>query len=84
MTKLNEKPEQYYVIRKQLEEVTDDLVIARISVDKVEIGQEEWILNGFEKQEGYVLGGLSDIDKDGIVVVIRGRIVSEDEVDLER
>jgi len=85
MTKLNGKPEQYYVIRKQLEEVTDDFVIDRISVDEVEIGQEKWILNGFEKQEGYALGEkLSDIGKDGVVVVVQGRVVTENEVDLKR
>lgn len=85
MTKLNGKPEQYYVIRKQLEEVTDDLAVSTITVDKIDVGSEQWILNSFEKQEGYVLGDrLSDISKDGVVVVVRGRIVTEDEVDLKR
>lgn len=79
------KPEQYYVIRRQLEDVTDDLAVYAITVDKVDVGSEQWILNGFEKQEGYVLGDkLSDINKDGVVVVVRGRIVTENEVDLKR
>jgi len=77
--------EKYYVIRKQLEEVTDDLAVDRITVDGVNIGEERWILNSFEKREGYVLGAeLDDIDKDGVVVVIRGQVVTEDEVDLKR
>lgn len=80
----NGEPEKYFVIKHQLEEVSDDLAVDKITVDKINIGDEQWILNSFEKREGYVLGDELLIDREDIVVVVRGRIVTEDEVDLKR
>lgn len=77
------RPEKYFVIKHQLEEVTDDLAVDRISVDRVNIGDEQWILNSFEKQEGYVLGDELLVGEN-VVVVVRGRVVTESEVDLKR
>jgi len=77
------KPEKYFVIRTQLEEVTDDLAVDRISVDRINIGEEQWILNSFEKQEGYVLGDELLVGEN-VVVVVRGRVITESEVDLKR
>jgi len=72
---------KYYVIREELDEVTDDLAVDRITVDEIDMGEEKWILTSFERQEGYQLGSkLDDVSKDKTVVVILGRVVSEEDI----
>jgi len=72
-------PRKYYVVRIELEEVSDDLAVDRISINEVDVGDERWLLTSFEKQEGYRLGSkLNDIYEDDTVVVILGRVVSEE------
>ena len=88
---------QYFVVRKELEEISDDRATDKISVTTVQLGNETWLLNSYEKgQEGatlvdnvnhveYKLPGRGHFaDRPKQIAIILGRVVTEDEVDLDR
>ena len=80
----NQMAESYFVVRCKLEDVTDDLAVSMTSVDQVEKGEERYLLNFYEKREGYKLGvDLDDASEDKTVIVIQGRIVTAEEIGLD-
>jgi len=81
---------KYFVVREELEDISDDEAINKVRVETVELGKETWILNSYEKDDGvelvddinYITYGVRHRKKK--VAVILGRALTEDEVDLDR
>lgn len=75
---------KYFVVRSRVEDVTDDFGAEFIRIDEVAVGGETYILLAFEKDRGHKLvDNLSQLGEKNAVVIL-GRIISEEEVDLDR
>ncbi len=86
---------KYFVVREELEEVSDDAAICVKLIDDMKIGDETWILRTYEKDRGVELVDNIDsvsreINWHGIrkneqkkVAVILGRVITKEEVDLD-
>lgn len=75
---------KYFVVRSRVEDVTDDFGAEFIRINKVSAGDETYILLTFEKDREYKLAGdLNQLGEENVAVIL-GRIISEEEVDLDR
>lgn len=86
---------RYFVVREQLEEISDDEAIPMKSIDTVKLGEETWLLRTHEKDRGVELvNDIGEVAEEcnwhGIqkneqqkVAIILGRVITKKEVDLD-
>lgn len=75
---------KYFVVKKRVEDVTDDFGMDITSVNEISIGDETYIMLACEKDWGYQLADdLNQLGEKNAVVIL-GRIVTEEEIDIDR
>lgn len=75
---------KYFVVKKRVEDVTDDFGLEMTSVNEISIGDETYIMLACEKDWGYQLAdNLNQLGEKNAVVIL-GRIVTEEEIDIDR
>jgi len=76
---------QYFVVKEELTEVDDNTAIPCKTITAYKIGQETWLLGSWEKADAVLVNNINYLnDRGPKVVIIFGRIISEEEVDLDR